>query len=51
VFLQLVEFPSQAAAASNSDHPATAEFAAALAKISEGEIVYRNLDVVAANTF
>ena len=47
-FIQLVEFPDHAAAMTNSDHPATAEFAQSLREICDNDITFRNLDVVAA---
>ena len=47
-FIQFVEFPHHAAAMTNSDHPATAEFAQSLRQICEGDITFRNLDVAAA---
>ncbi|MBA3907224.1 MAG: hypothetical protein H0X35_11150 [Pseudonocardiales bacterium] len=47
-FVQLVEFPSHAAAAANSDHPATAQFAAELRAASSQEVTFRDLDVVTA---
>ncbi len=48
-YLQVVEFPSYAEAMANSAHPATAEFAAAVKKISTHELIFRNLDVTVAN--
>lgn len=47
-FIQLVEFPHYAAAMTNSDHPATAEFAQSLRQICGDDITFRNLDVAAA---
>jgi hypothetical protein len=47
-FIQFVEFPHHAAAMTNSDHPATAEFAQSLRQICDGDITFRNLDVAAA---
>ena len=47
-FVQLVEFPSHAAAMTNSDHPATAEFAQGLRQICGDDITFRNFDVAAA---
>ena len=44
-YLQLVEFPSHAAATTNSTHPATAAFAAELRAVCADELVFRNLDV------
>ena len=43
--IQIVEFPSHAAAMANSTHPATAAFAEELHAICRGDIVFRNLDV------
>lgn len=45
-YLQLVEFPNHDAAALNSDHPATAAFAAELRAACTDDIVFRNLDVI-----
>jgi quinol monooxygenase YgiN len=45
-FLQMVEFPDHAAAVANSDHPATAQFAADLRAACSGDPTFRNLDVV-----
>jgi quinol monooxygenase YgiN len=47
-FIQVVEFPSHAAAAANSDHPATAQFAADLRAVCRDDLVFRDLDVVTA---
>jgi hypothetical protein len=47
-FIQFVEFPHHAAAMTNSDHPATAEFAQSLRQICDDDITFRNLDVAAA---
>jgi hypothetical protein len=44
-YFQLVEFPSYAAAMANSEHPATAEFAASVKEISTQDLIFRNLDV------
>ena len=44
-YLQIVEFPNYDAAMSNSDHPATAAFAAELRAMCTDEPVFRNLDV------
>ncbi len=44
-YVQIVEFPSHAAAMANSSHPATATFAEQLRGICEGDLVFRNLDV------
>ena len=46
VFVQIVEFPSYEAAMENSNRPETAEFAAQLAKLCDGPLTFRNLDVV-----
>jgi hypothetical protein len=45
-FLQIVTFPSREAAAINSGHPATVEFAAAFAQLCQGEVVFRDLEVI-----
>ena len=47
-YLQIVEFPSHAAAMANSSHPATATFAQQMRAICQGDIVFRNLDVETA---
>ena len=47
-YFQLVEFPNYAEAMANSEHPATAEFAAAVNQISTQELIFRNLDVTVA---
>lgn len=47
-FVHLVEFPGHAEAMANSGHPATAKFAAALHELSSGDVIFRNLDVIAA---
>lgn len=44
-FIEVVEFPNYEQAMANSQHPATTEFAAELAKLTEAEPVFRNLDV------
>jgi quinol monooxygenase YgiN len=45
-YLQIVEFPSYEKAMENSNRPETAEFAAKLAKLTEGPPIFRNLDVL-----
>jgi hypothetical protein len=47
-YVQLVEFPSHAAAMANSDHPATAQFAAELQAACSRPVTFRDLDVVTA---
>jgi hypothetical protein len=47
-YFQLVEFPSYRAAMANSNHPATAEFAAAVEQIATQDLIFRNLDITAA---
>jgi len=47
-YVQIVEFPSHAAAMANSSHPATATFAEQLRTICQGDIVFRNLDIQTA---
>ncbi len=44
-YVQIVEFPSHAAAMANSSHPATATFAEQMRAICQGDVVFRNLDV------
>jgi quinol monooxygenase YgiN len=45
-YLQIVEFPSYEAAMENSNRPETGEFAAKLAKLTDGPPTFRNLDVL-----
>ncbi len=45
-YVQIVEFPSYEKAQENSKHPATAEFAAQLAKLCDAPPAFRNLDVL-----
>ena len=42
----MVEFPDHGAAVANSDHPATAKFAAELRAACSQDPTFRNLDVV-----
>jgi hypothetical protein len=44
-YVQIVEFPSFDDAMANSDLPETAQFAESLAKLCDGPINFRNLDV------
>jgi hypothetical protein len=44
-FVQLVEFPNYDQAMANSRDPVTTEFTGELRKLSEGEPVFRNLDL------
>ena len=46
VYLLTVEFSSYEVGMENSDRPETAEFAAFLSEISDGELKFRNLDVL-----
>jgi hypothetical protein len=46
VFQLMVEFASYEQGMENSNRPATAEFAAFLAGISDGPLAFRNLDVL-----
>lgn len=50
-YVQIIEFPSYEAAMSNSDHPATSEFAGQLSKLCDGEPVFHNIDVRDASAF
>lgn len=45
-YLQIVEFPSYEDAMANSALPETAAFAEQLAKLCDGPIVFRDLDVM-----
>jgi hypothetical protein len=45
-YLLRVEFPSHEQAMENSNRPATSEFAAFLAEISDELLTFRNLDVL-----
>ena len=44
-YVQIVEFPSYEDAKANSDLPETAAFAERLAKLCDGPMTFRNLDV------
>lgn len=44
-YLMIVEFDSYESAMENSSRPETSEFAAKMAALCDGPIVYRNLDV------
>lgn len=46
VYLLMVEFASYEVGMQNSGRPETAEFAAFLSEISDGELKFRNLDVL-----
>ncbi len=46
VYLLLVEFDSYEKGMENSSRPETSEFAAFLSEISEGDLKFRNLDVL-----
>ena len=46
LYLLMVEFASYEQAMENSNRPETAEFATFLAKISDGQLAFRNLDVL-----
>lgn len=47
-YLNIVEFESYESAMENSDRPETAEFAAKLAALCDGEPKFYNLDVIEA---
>jgi hypothetical protein len=49
-YVQIVEFPSYEQAMVNSEHPATRALSEALQKLADGNTVFRNLDVVDAQT-
>jgi quinol monooxygenase YgiN len=44
-YVQIVEFPSYEVAMENSNLPETAEFAEQAAKLCQGPVAFRNLDV------
>ena len=46
VYLLMVEFASYELGMANSSRPETGEFAAFLSQISEGDLKFRNLDVL-----
>jgi hypothetical protein len=50
-YVQIIEFPSYEAAMSNSNHPATSEFASQLSKLCDGEPTFHNIDVRDASSF
>ncbi|WP_409329378.1 DUF1059 domain-containing protein [Trujillonella humicola] len=45
-YVEVVAFPDHASAMRNSEHPATGDFAKRMQEITEGEAVFRDLDVV-----
>ncbi len=45
-YLTIVEFPTYEAAMENSNRPETTTFAERMAKLCEGEPIFRNLDVL-----
>jgi quinol monooxygenase YgiN len=45
-YVVIVEFPDHRSAMANSEHPATADFATQLAKLSDEAPKFRNLDVL-----
>jgi len=45
-YVQIVEFPSYEDAKANSDLPETAAFAERLARLCDGPMTFRNLDVL-----
>ncbi len=47
-YVELVEFPSHEDAMTNSKHPATAAIAERMNSLSDGEVAFRNLDIVRA---
>ena len=44
-YVQIVEFPSYEAAMDNSNMPETTEFAERIAKLCNGPLTFRNLDL------
>jgi len=45
-YLQIIEFPSYEAAMANSALPATSEIADRMAKMCDGPLTFRNLDIL-----
>jgi len=45
-YVAIIEFPDHESAMANSEHPATGDFAAQLAKLCDEEPKFRNLDVL-----
>jgi quinol monooxygenase YgiN len=50
-YLMMIEFPSYEAAMKNNDLPETAQIAEAMAKLSDGPPIFRNLDVLREETY
>ncbi len=50
-YVQIVEFPSYQEARANSGLPETGEFAEKLARLCDGPLVFRNLDVRRVDEF
>ena len=50
-YVQIVEFPSYQEAMANSGLPETGEFAEKLARLCDGPLVFRNLDVRRVDEF
>jgi hypothetical protein len=46
VYALILEFPSQEKAMENSNRPESAEFAASLANLCDGPLMFRNLDML-----
>jgi len=49
-YVEVVGFPGYDEAMRNSDHPATARIAKRMGEMCNGEVVFRNLDVVSSRT-
>lgn len=49
-YVEVVEFPSAAAAASNSESPVTSAFAEKMMGLCDGPVTFRNLEVARAET-
>jgi len=49
-YVWMIEFPSEDAAARNNDLPETAEIAEKMAKLCDGEPIFRNLDLLEQRT-
>lgn len=49
-YVEVVGFPGYEAAMRNSEHPATARIAKKMSEMCDGDVVFRNLDVVSSRT-
>lgn len=49
-YVEVIGFPGYDAAMRSSEHPATARIAKRMGEMCEGDVVFRNLDVVSSRT-